>query len=84
MRLVVGHLGGENMGLLPKTIAGPDGCILKSANVEGKDLVVNVTNTVVSIDYLSVYDRWIGTLEGGFTDGSANETGVAQYEESKV
>ena len=45
---------------------------------------VNVTNADVVIPYGKVYDRIIGTLEGGFTGEDQLWTGVAQYEQFKV
>lgn len=82
--VVVRPWGGEDAYPPPPVDADPDGFILKFADVQGKEMVVNVTNVVASVDYLNIYDRWVGTLEGGFTDGSGNLTGVAQYEEFKV
>ena len=44
---------------------------------------VNVTNADIVIPYANVYDRYIGTLVGGFTGESQTWTGVAQYEQFK-
>lgn len=70
----------------PPTIssANPDGFLVSFTDVEGKELVVNVTNVLVTATETDVYDRWIGTVEGHFADGSGNWTGVAQYEEFKA
>ncbi|KAK5113916.1 hypothetical protein LTR85_010449 [Meristemomyces frigidus] len=82
--VIVRPWGGEDTYPPPMTTATPDGFIVTYGNVEGKEMVVNVTTATAAVEFSYVYDRWIGTLAGGFTDGSGNYTGVAQYEEFKV
>lgn len=54
------------------------------SDVEGKEMRVNATNADVVIPYANVYDRIIGTLEGGFAGEEQIWKGVAQYEQFKV
>ncbi|KAK4546232.1 hypothetical protein LTR36_002369 [Oleoguttula mirabilis] len=82
--VIVRPWGGEDAYPPPATAANPDGFIVTFADVEGKELVVNVTSALAAVALEYVYDRWIGTLAGGFADGTGNWTGVAQYEEFKV
>ena len=53
-------------------------------DVGGKESKVNVTTADVTIPYKSVYDRYIGTAEGGFVGETESLTGVAEFEEFKV
>lgn len=76
--------GGEDGYPPPATDAVPEGFVVTYADVEGGALVVNVTTATAAVADGYVYDRWIGTVAGGFTDGRGNWTGVAQYEEFKV
>ena len=82
--VVVRPWGGEDAYPPPATTANLDGFTLTFADVQGKEFVVNVTNIVATVEFATAYDRWLGTLEGGFVDGSGNWSGVAQYEEFKV
>jgi len=77
--------GGEDAYPPPATTANPDGFVVIFPDVEGKSMRVNVTTVAATVEFEDVYDRWLGTLEGGFVDGSGgNWTGVALYEEFKV
>ncbi|KAK5132436.1 hypothetical protein LTR08_009047 [Meristemomyces frigidus] len=76
--------GGEDMYPPPATTQNPDGFELRFADVEGRELVVNVTTAVTLVDFGAVYERWTGTLEGGFLDGKGHWKGLALLEEFKI
>lgn len=76
--------GGEDTYPPPHNSKVPKGFEVVFSDVEGKEMRVNVTNTDVVIPYANVYDRIIGTLEGGFVGDGETWTGVAQYEQFKV
>ena len=75
--------GGEDTYPPPPNAKVPKGFEINFADVEGKEMKVNVTNAEVVIPYGKVYDRIIGTMEGGFV-GEEILTGVAQYEQFKI
>ena len=82
--VVVRPWGGEDTYPPPPNAKYPQGFEVTFADVEGKELRVNVTNVDVVIPYGKVYDRIIGTVQGGFVGESEIWTGVAQYEQFKV
>lgn len=82
--VIVRPWGGEDTYPPPPNAKIPKGFEATFANIEGKQMKVNVTNADVVIPYGKVYDRIIGTLEGGFVGEEETWTGVAQYEQFKV
>ena len=75
--------GGEDTYPPPHNNKHPKGFEVVFADVGGKELRVNVTNAEIVIPYKNIYDRYIGTLEGGFAGESEKWTGVASYEQFK-
>ncbi|KAK4919627.1 hypothetical protein LTR49_012691 [Elasticomyces elasticus] len=60
--------------------APAEGLEIVFAEVEGKEMRVNVTNVVALTPLGAPIARWTGTMEGGF-EGERVWTGVALYEE---
>ena len=54
------------------------------ADVDGREFKVNVTTADITVPYKAVYDRYIGTVEGGFVGEGEMWRGVAEYEQFKV
>ena len=75
--------GGEDTYPPPHSNKSPKGFEVAFADVGGKEMRVNITNADIVIPYKNVYDRYIGTLEGGFVGEDEMWTGVAQYEQFK-
>ncbi len=75
--------GGEDKYPPPQNAKVPKGFEVVFADVEGKEMRVNVTNVLTTVPFKNVYDRFIGTVEGGFV-GEETVTGVAQFEQFKV
>lgn len=77
-------MGGGDACPSPPITANPDGFLIKYAHVDRRELRVSVTDAVASIDYLTVYDRWLEKLAGGFTECSGSRKGIALDEEVRL
>jgi len=73
--------GGEDTYPPPHNNKSPKGWEIVFGDLSGQDFKVFVTVADITIPYKNVYDRYIGTAEGGFE----NETwsGVAEFEQFK-
>lgn len=81
--VIVRPWGGEDTYPPPAGTETPDGFILTFADVEGRELRVNVTTHATPVPIAS-YNRFIGSAEGSFEGESEVLTGVASYEQFKA
>ena len=75
--------GGEDKYPPPSNNKVPKGFEVVFADVEGKELRINVTTAEIVLPARTFYDRFIGQVEGGFAGESKKWSGVAEYEEFK-
>ena len=77
--------GGEDRYPPPHNAKSPKGYVIEFEGVGERGFWVNVTTADVTIPDKSVYDRYVGTAEGGFAGaGEKRWKGVAEYEQFKV
>jgi len=81
--VVVRPWGGEDTYPPPAGAEVPDGFILTFADVEGRELRVNVTTFATPVPN-PLYNRFIGTVEGSFAGENETFVGVASYEQFKA
>ena len=76
--------GGDDTYPPGPTTGNPAGFEIVFAEVEGKEFRVNVTSVLNPINWPGYYARWLGLLDGGFTDGSGRWTGVMLDEQLNI